>query len=439
MNPAKNTPVTTLFVDKYTNGILSPDAEMLGPLKSGGRIVAHTAPGCWGPMITPELRGGHEVTVPVYIEGARPGDAVAISIESITVTSDASSSGTDAALEGRFNADPYVAKQCPACGLASPESEVRGSGQDAVVCKACGVPVAAFEMTNGYTMVFDKNRTMGITVGAKIVEALAANAAETMDIPANSVQNPSLVLANSDLEGVVTRLRPFLGQLGTTPSVPFPDSHNAGDFGEFLIDAPHDYAKTREELAQRTDGHLDINKVRAGATLICPVKVEGAGVYLGDAHAMQSDGEIAGHTTDVAAVSVLRVELIKGLDIDGPILLQTPEDLPFLARPLSMDEFEQAVTILQDSGASAEALIEDSMPIAFVGTGANLNLAIDNGIARAADLLGISSDEVRNRITISGGIDIGRVPGTVTVTLRVPLDLLANEELAQMIAAQYSK
>ncbi|MCL2438092.1 MAG: acetamidase/formamidase family protein [Coriobacteriia bacterium] len=438
MSTPTNTLVSTIFVSKYTNGILDPSAEMLGPIKSGSRIVAHTAPGCWGPMLTPELRGGHEVTVPVYVEGAQPGDAVALTIESITVTSDASSSGTDAALEGRFNADPYVARLCPSCGAASPETEVKGTGQDAITCKACGVPAAPFEMAHGYTMVFNKERTMGITVGAAIAEALAKDATAVMDIPEESIQNPSVLLGNSDLQGVVTRMRPFLGQLGTTPSMPFPDSHNAGDFGEFLVGAPHDYAKSTEELARRTDGHMDINKVRAGATLICPVKVEGAGVYLGDAHAMQSDGEIAGHTTDVAAVTVLRVELIKGLEIDGPVLLQVPEDLPFLAKPLTVDEFEQAVSILQDSGATDEALIEDSMPIAFVGTGGNLNIAIDNGMQRAADLLGISFDEVRNRVTISGGIDIGRAPGTVTVTLRVPLELLQNEQLAQMVMAKYS-
>ena len=68
----------------------------------------------------------------------------------------------------------------------------------------------------------------------------------------------------------------------------FPDSHNAGDFGAFLLGAPHEYAMTEETLKDKTDGHMDINKVRAGAILICPVKVPGGGVYVGDVHAMQA-------------------------------------------------------------------------------------------------------------------------------------------------------
>lgn len=70
--------------------------------------------------------------------------------------------------------------------------------------------------------------------------------------PANSVQNPIVTFAPHDIVGAIARLRPFLGQLGTTPARPMPDSHNAGDFGSFLVGAPHDYTLTKEELEDRT-------------------------------------------------------------------------------------------------------------------------------------------------------------------------------------------
>src|SRR5690606_33047806 len=71
---ATRTARRTVFVTTFTDGLLDPEREMLGPVQDGGTIVAHTAPGCWGPMITPRLRGGHEVTEPVAVEGAEPGD-----------------------------------------------------------------------------------------------------------------------------------------------------------------------------------------------------------------------------------------------------------------------------------------------------------------------------------------------------------------------------
>jgi Acetamidase/Formamidase family len=70
------------------------------------------------------------------------------------------------------------------------------------------------------------------------------------------VYNGAVSIQPHDMVGVLARVRPFLGQLGTTPSHPIPDSHNAGDFGSFLIGAPHDYALTKEELMEykKTDG-----------------------------------------------------------------------------------------------------------------------------------------------------------------------------------------
>ena len=67
-----------------------------------------------------------------------------------------------------------------------------------------------------------------------------------------------------------------MGQLGTTSAVDIPDSHNAGDFGYSLIDAPHPYRITRQQYERDlTDGHLDVDFVRKGPILIAPVKVKG--------------------------------------------------------------------------------------------------------------------------------------------------------------------
>ena len=77
---ASRTASRTVFVSTFTDGMLDPADPMLGPVQDGGTIVANTAPGCWGPMITPRLRGGHEVTRPVAVAGAEPGVAIAIRV-----------------------------------------------------------------------------------------------------------------------------------------------------------------------------------------------------------------------------------------------------------------------------------------------------------------------------------------------------------------------
>jgi formamidase len=425
----------TVFVDTFTNGLLGPELEMLGPVEDGGHVVVNTTPGCWGPMITPSLRGGHEVAQPVAVAGAEPGDAIAIRIKDIEVTSIATASGNDVSPEGSFNGDPYCAAVCPGCGSEYPETRVEGIGQEAVRCASCGADATPFKFTNGYTIAFDHGRKMGVTLGSTAAERIASEAARYAALPENSVQNPILTFAPHDLVALATRLRPFMGQLGTTPSTTMPDSHNAGDFGAFLIGAPHGYSLTAEELVEhRTDGHMDIDAVRAGAILICPVKLPGGGIYMGDMHALQGDGEIAGHTCDVSGTVTLQVELLKGLDIDGPLLLPLEEDLPFLARPLSPEERARAAELAQEWGLDA---LEESAPISVIGSGPDLNSATDNGLERAARLLDMEVPEVMNRATITGAIEIGRHPGVVQITFRAPLDRLQRKGLAPYVRDQY--
>jgi formamidase len=421
-------------VDQFTNGLLDPSLPMLGPVADGGHIVADTAPGCWGPMITPALRGGHEVTRPVSVAGCKIGDAIAIRIKRIRINSLASSSGNDVWMPGRYLGDPYVAGRCPGCGTLYPETTIRGIGPNAVKCIKCGADAAPFSFTSGYTACFDEACSIGLTVGKDAAESIAADATRYAALPANSIQNPILAFAAHDTPGIAIRLRPFLGQLGTTPSIRLPDSHNAGDFASFLVGAPHEYAITADQVVHRTDGHMDIDAAREGAIVICPVKVAGGGVYLGDMHAMQGDGEIAGHTCDVSGTVVLQVHVIKNLSIDGPILLPVRDDLPFLALPLSAQEKLQAAEIAKTWGVDH---VENSAPISVVGTGPNLNAATDNGLERAARLLDLSVPEIKNRSTITGAIEIGRHPGVVQVTFRAPVDRLKRCGLLPYVQDQY--
>jgi acetamidase/formamidase len=424
----------TVFVDRFSDGIIGPSSEMLGPVRDGGHIVANTAPGCWGPMITPAIKGGHEVTLPVAVAGAEVGDAVAISIRDISVTSLATSSGNDRMIEGRFNGDPFCAKVCASCGQEDEATVVEGIGPDSVRCANCGAPAAPFAFTNGYTIAFDDEWRVGVTVGRDRAEQFANDAHAVGAIPEHSIQNPILLFAPHDLVGVATRLRPFMGQIGTTPAVDLPDSHNAGDFGAFLLGAPHRHAVTPEQLESRTDGHLDIDSARAGAILIAPVKVAGAGIYLGDMHAMQGDGEIAGHTCDVSGTVTLQVHVLKGLAIDGPILLPVAEDLPFLARPLSAAERRRAAEIARRNGV---AEIEESLPISVIGTGPDLSSAVENGLQRSAALLGMGVPEVKNRATITGAIEIGRSPGVIQVTFLAPVAALARLGIDELVRTHY--
>jgi formamidase len=64
--------------------------------------------------------------------------------------------------------------------------------------------------------------------------------------------------------------------------------------------------------------------------------------------------------------------------------------------------------------------------------------AIDNGLQRAATLLGMAVPEVRNRATVNGAIEVGRAPGVIQVTFLAPLARLDAVGLGRYAREQYN-
>jgi acetamidase/formamidase len=58
-------------------------------------------------------------------------------------------------------------------------------------------------------------------------------------------------------------------------------------------------------------GNLDYNRVRTASTVYLPVFHEGAYLYIGDGHALQGDGEIAGNALETSMRVVFCVRVIK--------------------------------------------------------------------------------------------------------------------------------
>ena len=67
-------------------------------------------------------------------------------------------------------------------------------------------------------------------------------------------------------------------------------------------------------------GNMDVQQMQVGTTLLLPCFVDGCGLFAGDVHYAQGDGEVSGTAIEMGAVVAVTVEVRKGLGsvIKGP-------------------------------------------------------------------------------------------------------------------------
>jgi len=58
-------------------------------------------------------------------------------------------------------------------------------GETAVRCNECGADVTPFNYTNGYTIFFDSNHTLGVTLPRDAAETIARDAWTFASLPDN--------------------------------------------------------------------------------------------------------------------------------------------------------------------------------------------------------------------------------------------------------------
>ena len=92
-------------------------------------------------------------------------------------------------------------------------------------------------------------------------------------------------------------MQPFLGCIGVAPA--------GGEARSSIVPAEF-------------GGNMDAPEARPGFTVYLPVSVAGALLYIGDGHAAQGDGEVAGTAIEVPLRVRLQVDLIKRKKISWP-------------------------------------------------------------------------------------------------------------------------
>lgn len=127
----------------------------------------------------------------------------------------------------------------------------------------------------------------------------------------------SPVGATGALAGYSVPVKPMLGGLAVAPGFGSPPV-STGDTGRF-------------------GGNMDFNEVVEGNIVYLPVQQPGALLYLGDAHALQGDGETSQYGLETSMDVMFTVALIKGKAINMP-RVESPTQIMVLGQAGSLDE-----------------------------------------------------------------------------------------------------
>jgi amidase len=95
-------------------------------------------------------------------------------------------------------------------------------------------------------------------------------------------------------------LEPMIGGLGIAPAEGTLDTKSPGNTG----------------------GNMDCRDVRAGSTIVFKARVEGALVGMGDVHALQGDGEIAGQGIETDAEALVRFRKLPEPLSERPVIIR---------------------------------------------------------------------------------------------------------------------
>jgi acetamidase/formamidase len=147
----------------------------------------------------------------------------------------------------------------------------------------------------------------------------------------------------------------------------------------------------------RHGGNIDINMLIEGTTLYLPVQVEGAGLYVGDPHFAQGNGEIALTALEAPLRATLTVEVIpqaQALERYGPVVGPFARTAEFLV-PTGMDpDLDLAVA---ECGQNAVAMLGAMFGMTPELAYAYLSAATDFEISQVVD--GVKGAHARIRLS----------------------------------------
>lgn len=138
---------------------------------------------------------------------------------------------------------------------------------------------------------------------------------------------------SDQIPGVRIPFNGFMGTVGTLPGAPEVATWAArekqlGEAGGFVLqpeptgaqpaavcgpNGSHKGECLRTIPPRENGGNMDVKQMVVGTTLLLPCYVDGCGLFIGDVHYAQGDGEVAGTAVEISGKVTVRTEIRRGM------------------------------------------------------------------------------------------------------------------------------
>ena len=160
-------------------------------------------------------------------------------------------------------------------------------------------------------------------------------------------------------------------------------------------------------------GNMDVQQMQIGTTLLLPCFVDGCGLFVGDVHFAQGDGEVSGTAIEMGAVVTVRTEIRKGLGdaVKGPEVEGTTQ-----IRDIEPTKFHQTIGLPLKAAGEVPAphtYLESEKIETLVNLSEDLTLAARDALVKMIDYIvrehGLTREQAYILASVAVDLRVGQV------------------------------
>jgi len=381
-----------------------------------------------GPGNTPESAmrgmtgsgdGVHVLTGPIYVEGAEPGDILAVEILGLRprLNPEGRTFGVNAAAWWGFHYGTNGNKEVLGgmLGLRTGDASREVTNVYEAILDPAD-PTKVMHVEPYYQAVYGQNDS--------VVTPCLTDPARTSFSPGVTVPciNGTQTWTGYYFPGLLTDTSKVDKNYNISGKFKVPAKLHVGCMGL----APPSPAFVDSIPPMPYGGNLDNNRIGVGATMYYPVGVPGALLSMGDAHLAQGDGELDGTAIETSITGDFRITVIKPGDdmfvegLDFPILRNDKE---LLAHGFSFQNYITELGYDQPNGPTEVIYFKSSVDRA-VGN------AMRNGITLLMQQKGMTEDEAITLLSTAADFGITQlVDGNWGAHVSIPLSVLGEADM----------